>query len=323
MCKLMLGINFEESKVSPNLFVVNKSVFESEKDGTVVFDWKDFKNPKSKAFKSTSEAIDYMALQSQSKGLFGVHTRTATSGLLTEDNLHFWIKSGYSFAHNGLVVQLSGASQKDSDSKLFFEILLRKLKRREKHSKNLKVKTKAKIIRGLMDEMNFTGVAFLIDIKRKLLYLLGTRDIDIYSDTQSFITFASFTASLHYQKIINYAGVEFITTGLALPIFHNTLPEGIYVYDIKNRAIIYKEEFSDTYEFYNQKNYGFAFDKSIESNDQNFTEPNFSREVSFEPDIKPINKKQYLVPPTPITNPLPKAYETSDDYLRRKGYLAD
>ena len=237
MCKLMLNVNFAEGKQSANLFKVNKELFEGEKDGTVVFNWKGFKNPERISFDSVDKALDYIISQSRYKGVFGMHTRTATSGLIADNNLHFWIQDGYSFAHNGWITQLSGISQVDSDSKLFFDMALRRF---EKKENQLSLENKVKIISNLMKGTGFSGVAFLLDTKKKQIYLLGTREIDIYSDTKTFISFASFNAVTSSRKVIDYAGFGFEVDGIQLPVVHNVLPEGIYVYDISKKDLVYQ-----------------------------------------------------------------------------------
>ena len=184
-----------------------------------------------------------------------------------------------------------------------------------------------KIIRGLMEEMGFNGIAFLVDIKKKLLYLLGTRDIDIYSDTKSFITFASFNASINYQKVVNYAGVGFTITGLELPISHNVLSSGVYVYDIEKREIIYQKKEQVGFvgyqpEWYQyDRNSTFEFDRSVPVSEMLSEDGDVLGE--FKPEIKKEGIVKVYQGKVKGKQEKKKNIETSDDYLHRKGYLAD
>jgi len=285
MCKLMLNVNFKEGKQSANLFKVNKELFEGEKDGTVVFSWKGLKNPERISFDSVDKALDYIIKQSKNKGVFGMHTRTATSGVIAENNLHFWIQDGYSFAHNGWIAQLSGISQVDSDSKLFFDMILRRF---EKKANNLSLEHKVKIISNLMRETGFSGVAFFLDTKKKQIYLLGTREIDVYSDMKTFISFASFSAVTGSKKVVDYAGFGFEVDGIQLPVVHNVLPEGIYVYDISKKGLVYQAK-NPVQSNWFRPFYDYRTEKLLPSVDEN-------KDTTA---------------------------ETSEEYLKRIGYLDD
>jgi hypothetical protein len=246
----MMIVNNNENSKAFNLIKVNELSFKGEQDGNVLLIEKENKKPKVKRFDNTKEAIDNMLSEIKDKGVYGIHTRTATSGNLTKSNFHFWQKEGFYFAHNGIVSVLDKMATKKSDSRLFFDFLMRDIKEKERKLKNKKKKKDFKLsptkvlkkIEENAEKFEFYGVAFLYDSRERILYLIGSRAIDVVSDSENFIAFASFEPKVCFSQAIDYSGFTFTRENTPLLLDKLDLSSGYYAYSIDRQEIIAERE---------------------------------------------------------------------------------
>jgi len=250
MCKIMFVINNNENDNASNLISANEYIFKGEKDGNSVLIQQEDEKPKVSFFDTTKNALKNLIKESKNKGIFGIHTRTGTSGLMGKINLHFWKKHNYFFAHNGFVFVLDKMSKKKCDSKMFFEFLMADIKNTEKkRGKEITPSKCLKIIEKNIEKFDFMGVAVLYNSKRGIVYIMGTRNINLTSDSKNFLAFTSFEPLTSYTKIKEYSGFSFMRDNAPSLLDKTELEKGLYAYDIKKRKIIADREVKSRFEF--------------------------------------------------------------------------
>lgn len=100
-----------------------------------------------------------------------VHARSATTGLINQDNVHGWQIEGWQFVHNGQVFTgytSTIAVEKDTDSLVLFRNLVKNINTRKPSNKNV-----IKAIRQELDAVSFWGRAALYDHVHDRMFLIG------------------------------------------------------------------------------------------------------------------------------------------------------
>lgn len=105
MCSLTLAVASEPSRLLKNVLQAQEEEFYNNQHGIGVL-WIDKKNQKT--IKRRLEVKDYGKLLNETHKKLpelkavGIHTRTATEGVIAEMNVHFFGRQGVYFAHNGI-----------------------------------------------------------------------------------------------------------------------------------------------------------------------------------------------------------------------------
>lgn len=104
MCKLVVANKKEgENKPLREFLRAQLPLMNAEKDGAgCLIVGKDGKARVMRSF-AYEEVYKFLGNNLDDAVLFGLHTRTATAGSISEDNIHFFGKDGRYMAHNGIV----------------------------------------------------------------------------------------------------------------------------------------------------------------------------------------------------------------------------
>jgi len=165
------------------------------------------------------------------------HFRTATRGKICKENVHFWRKGNWLFAHNGAI--LGYGENKYADSLLFFNELLKKKLLKE----NGRIKYQA--IKKLANKSNFWGRFIIINQKNRRIYYLG--DFHTYLLNRKTLLISSQT--INFTNYVEFYGMYF-ESKMGLNMMKGKI-DGIRYFDIskKNFKIIDATDFDTLYEF--------------------------------------------------------------------------
>jgi len=292
MCKIMFIVNNDENSNVSNLLQVNQSLFKNEKDGNAIMIEKENSKAKVELYETTIEALEVLMNESKNKGVYGIHTRTATSGLINEKNNHFWEDTGFIFGHNGFVPALDKMSSEKCDSKLFFESLMRDIKgvikkRKKKGRQGITPYRVLKLIKDNVERFDFVGVAILYDTRSRIVYLIGTRNIDIVSDSKNFLAFCSFDPHVNFTRIKRYKGFSFFQENTPLGLDKTELGKGFYAYSIEKGSIINEIEIETSFGFNSYSSYSGYLDDQIERKKErdNFLRQEYQEQARYFNDL--------------------------------------
>lgn len=168
------------------------------------------------------------------------HFRMATQGNKTEENVHFWKRGNWVFAHNGQVFGMG--NDRKSDSRVFFNSLIRK-----KYVMTNGV-VKFDKIQEYMYSGGFWGRFILINVKSKKMYFFG--DFHFYLLNRAYMVITS--AFADFESRLNVYGIEWELEN-GLEVLEKTM-DGVYVLDVA------KKEFRQISEGYHKplsSHYGY------------------------------------------------------------------
>lgn len=313
----MIGLNLSGGKdMLEKIISANKKGIESQRDGIggllvndgneviVERDLLDYKR-----------VFDFVGNGLQGCKLFGLHSRQATTGEITEQNIHFGKVGNLIFAHNGWVESFGnwgnyrgyeyyanrsdygyynpfyGKKKEKQEARLgrLYEILgdcgacavlqgkgelaCKKHKKDAEELQRLEIKLNSETmdqqdelgfnyqdrqemlgdkeadkktdsqqfieklpknltreaIMKAMGEYRFTGVAFILDEKKKEFWIFSTREIDFQSDFKSYAVFFSFTPAKRIYEMQKFLGLDF-PREKPNKIESFTITQGVYHY---------------------------------------------------------------------------------------------
>lgn len=113
MCKLMLGIATtpEGQKTMRDIMALYRRAMKEEKDG-IALAWQEADGIKSLRRLSLSAYDEVMdKIRDLKSNFIALHSRTATIGALSLDNVHFFDNGYWTMAHNGTLSALRGGSE--------------------------------------------------------------------------------------------------------------------------------------------------------------------------------------------------------------------
>ena len=147
------------------------------------------------------------------------HFRMATIGTVNLENVHFWKKGDWAFAHNGQIYDV-GYNGK-SDSLAFFEQLIKN----NYLGKNGKVKFEK--IKEFTNTFNFWGRFIVINLKSKRIYFFG--DFQFYLLNRAYMVITSGSSDFEGKIWVN--GIDFEVDG-GIEVLNKEV-EGVYMLDPK------------------------------------------------------------------------------------------
>ena len=147
------------------------------------------------------------------------HFRMATIGTVNLENVHFWKKGDWAFAHNGQIYDV-GYNGK-SDSLAFFEQLIKN----NYLGKNGKVKFEK--IKEFTNTFNFWGRFIVINLKSKRIYFFG--DFQFYLLNRAYMVITSAISDFEGKIWVN--GIDFEVEG-GIEVLEKEV-EGVYMLDPK------------------------------------------------------------------------------------------
>src|SRR3990167_227559 len=265
MCKLLVGVNDKKNnKNFEEYLMAQKSEFFTEKDGigALVMDFEgNIQVKRVLDIKDYWKVFEMVSSNLANTKLVSIHSRTATSGLVNKDNVHFFEDKGYYFAHNGFVkdfkrsegagLSLSWASTflpydlkvcKGCDSAKF-GVCRKHKKAIEKEEKDNPVCDSLQFLQKLdkpikdinyldkeMELKQFFGLGFLLGDKLKDAWLLVDKEITAQVG-EDFTMFYSYEPSKTYkvseEEIIR--GVSLVKkVEIPLPLEHRRAFRGAY-----------------------------------------------------------------------------------------------
>lgn len=218
MCYIQMTIKTDKNRASNNVErVLRQQVFKAMYDNNDGFFLKNGKfEVKTLDRKQAYNALD----QANMDGLI-VHCRLATQGAVDISNVHGYSDGKWQLVHNGWAYGCSGSKEK-SDSRIFFEILVRELANAKTE------KTIAKKIQKVVLETEFRGRAILSDNENDRAFLFG--DFQVYSINKQYLAICSSKQDFEAITIpYEVAGLTFEDKhGLSFKVLGGTI-EGIYV----------------------------------------------------------------------------------------------
>jgi len=121
MCKLIVGIKYNDSPIIEKIIKSQIPDLNREGDGcSGLVIGHDDKSYIEKRLVAYSEVYDFVTANLEACKMFGIHTRTKSTGGKTIENCHFYKYKNRIFAHNGIVSEYSGYSKwKDEKGTLF------------------------------------------------------------------------------------------------------------------------------------------------------------------------------------------------------------
>jgi len=114
MCKLILGLQYKESPIVSKIIKSQIADLNRENDGcagmAIGLDDKSYIEKRLTAY---NEVYDFIIDNLDAVKMFGIHTRTKSTGSKTLENCHFYEFKNRIFAHNGIVSEFSGWNKKN------------------------------------------------------------------------------------------------------------------------------------------------------------------------------------------------------------------
>jgi len=114
MCKLILGLQYKEAPIVSKIIKSQIADLNRENDGcsgmAIGLDDKTYIEKRLTAY---NEVYDFVIDNLDAVKLFGIHTRTKSTGAKTLENCHFYEFKNRIFAHNGIVSEFSGWNKKN------------------------------------------------------------------------------------------------------------------------------------------------------------------------------------------------------------------
>jgi len=167
-----------------------------------------------------------------------LHLRSATSGEVKDDNIHFWKAGNWFFAHNGVIHEFDKEGLCDS------LVLFKELLNRDWIRENGKINFNR--IKTFVNTLNFWGRFILINKNTKRIYYFG--DFKVNSLNKKVLTIS--TSELDLADEFKLFGFWFKDLNEIRVIGGEV--EGIYYIDLKKRDLrIIDEEFlKNRYSYY-------------------------------------------------------------------------
>lgn len=111
MCKVLLGINTKHNNETFNSLILSqKEALNSQKDGIGALVVNGSTHERFKALRDYEAVYDDILPLLPTANIVGLHSRQATTGAVTRENIHFFKHKNWVFAHNGYVLKLCTSS---------------------------------------------------------------------------------------------------------------------------------------------------------------------------------------------------------------------
>jgi len=240
MC-VILSIHQKEKDPKIQLSLINKVIslerYNNDGVGIIAFNLRNDKWFYERKMELDVEKLQQVMLDYD---IVNIHLRLATSGKETKENIHFWKKGSWFFAHNGTISGYNRSTHLDtrehSDSSLFFKELI---------SLNYitdKGKVKYGKIKKLADDRSFWGRFVLINLKKKKIWYFGDFKASLLSNKVMVIS----TTDLDLSVYSVFCGLEFQNENKIS--IARTEVNGIFCIDIKTgKGKLIDEEFGSIY----------------------------------------------------------------------------
>lgn len=261
MCKLLVGINFDKkkNKIVPEIIRAQLDQFDREVDGVACLIVRGSEAEVKKEVDEYDDVYSYLLKNAEKADLFGLHTRTATQGLVSQDNCHFYQRGQYIFAHNGFVGGFSSQytnyapynQQKtmgfgnmnksifetDYEMEQYDKKMIDQAEKKEKSDslmflEKIPKNVSLKELEALAEQYSFKGVSCLYDKKRKKMFLLNTRDIEVHTDLKSYLIMYSYSPENELREQVYFKGLKLYgDVGEELETYK--IPSGIFEFSFK------------------------------------------------------------------------------------------
>lgn len=224
MCYILTAIKLKESQEAKDVILnvlAEQQVGNSHGSASVAFNF-DKRVPS--IVRAMEIDIENM-IETVESDVFSYHFRLATIGGKTVNNVHYWKKGNWAFAHNGQIHGLTNEDD-DSDSLTFFKNIVSKGYLTKGN------KAKCAKIKEYTNKVNFWGRYIIVNLKTKNVYFFG--DFETYLVENSYLVITSVTTS--FEKNINILGLPFggddEVKALASEI------DGVWMFDYKMRRFM-------------------------------------------------------------------------------------
>lgn len=197
MCKLLVGIKLKkDNNKFEQVLKLQEEELKTELHGisTMIVDNKN-KVRVYRKMKKYQKVMNKIYSNVNDLKIVGIHTRTATSGVVNIENTHFFEVDDYLFAHNGIICDGYSEGVNTIGTGFYYRNYIdvgNPMCDSYRYFKKLSKPITKKILEQSIQKDSFYGVALLVDKKNKRMFIMSTRNFNAQTDLKSYLFFYSF-----------------------------------------------------------------------------------------------------------------------------------